>query len=205
MKSCIRKTGFISAVLAICLVSIAQADELKQRQQAAAQVTSQLLRQLGGALKKEMGSQGPSAAIDVCRDKAPQIAGDLSRRNGWRVTRVSQKPRNPMLGTPDAWEMSVLQEFEARAAKGEPYADMTFSEVVTEGGERFFRYMKPIATKPLCLSCHGSRDQIPQAVQARLETDYPFDKATGYRPGELRGAVSIKQPMDIALPKMGTH
>jgi hypothetical protein len=41
---------------------------------------------------------------------------------------------------------------------------------------------------------------IPAGVRAKLATEYPMDRATGYREGELRGAVSIKQPMDIPLP-----
>ena len=59
--------------------------------------------------------------------------------------------------------------------------------------------MKPIGTKPMCLTCHGDSKQIPQSVQARLDSVYPLDKAVGYSAGDLRGAVSIKQPMDIPL------
>jgi len=40
--------------------------------------SNKLLKQLGGALKKEMGSGGPGAAISVCRDLAPQISGQFS-------------------------------------------------------------------------------------------------------------------------------
>ena len=53
--------------------------------------SNKLLKQLGGALKKEMGSGGPGAAISVCRDLAPQISGQISRANGWRMTRVGTR------------------------------------------------------------------------------------------------------------------
>jgi hypothetical protein len=41
---------------------------------------------------------------------------------------------------------------------------------------------------------------VPEGVKAKLASDYPMDRARGYRVGELRGAVSIKQPMAIPLP-----
>ena len=101
---------------------------------------------------------------------------------------------------PDAWERNALSEFEKRASQGEPYQDMVSSEVVEEGGRRYYRFMKAIAVKPVCLVCHGDKAAIPEEVRAKLATEYPLDQATGYREGELRGAVSIKQPMDIPLP-----
>ncbi len=66
-------------------------------------------------------------------------------------------------------------------------------------GERYFRYMKAIGTQPVCLTCHGTSEQIPANVEEALATSYPFDQATGYSAGDIRGAVSIKQPLDIPL------
>lgn len=189
----------VSGLLAVIISSAAWSDEFGDRQQAARKVSGQLLQQLGGALKNELDKQGPEGAISVCRDVAPKIAGELSREHGWQVTRVSDNVRNPMLGMPDAWELKVLKDFRVRAGNGEKYPDMVFSEVVEEAGKAYFRFMKPIGTRPMCLSCHGSREQIPPAVQAKLNSDYPNDKAVGYKAGDLRGAVSIKQPMDIPL------
>jgi hypothetical protein len=69
---------------------------------------------------------------------------------------------------------------------------------VTEPQGRYFRYMKAIAVQPLCLTCHGSPDSIPDLVKARLADHYPHDRATGYALGQIRGAVSIKQSMEDA-------
>ena len=33
------------------------------------------------------------------------------------------------------------------------------------------------------------------AIKAKLNSEYPHDKATGYTLGMLRGAVSIKRPL----------
>lgn len=181
-------------------MSAAQAgDDVEQRQQRAAAATKSLAQQLGGALKKEMAAGGPAQAIGVCRDLAPKIAGELSRENGWRVTRVGTRVRNPLLGTPDAWEQQVLKDFQVRAAGGEAVADMSFSTVVEEPDGRYFRFMKAIPVQAACLNCHGPAEKIAAGVQEQLASHYPMDRAVGYREGELRGAMSIKQPLDLPL------
>ena len=45
---------------------------------------------------------------------------------------MSLKTRNPLLGTPDAWEQAVLAEFDRRAAAGEKPETLEYSETVTE-------------------------------------------------------------------------
>ncbi|MBE9559337.1 MAG: DUF3365 domain-containing protein [Proteobacteria bacterium] len=176
-------------------------DNQAQREQAAQEVAQQFMKQLGGHLKKEMKSNGPVAAVKVCKDVAPKIANELSLENGWRVTRVTTKTRNSMLGTPDQWELETLITFEARAKKGESYMTMTQSETVEEADKSYYRFMKPLAVQPVCLNCHGTSEQIPDTVKAELEKQYPYDQAKNYKIGDLRGAISIKQPMDIPLRK----
>jgi Protein of unknown function (DUF3365) len=157
-------------------------------------VAVSLMQQLGAELKKELATNGPDGAIKVCKNIAPELATKLSIEKGWRVTRVSLKTRNPLLGTADAWEQQALQEFDARAAKGEALDKMEFSATVTEPGGRYFRYMKALPVQPLCISCHGSDEQIPASVKATLTEYYPHDRAIGYQVGQIRGAISIKQP-----------
>ena len=161
----------------------------------ARRIASDLTQQLGARLRAELAQGGPDNAIAVCRDVAPQLAGRLSRESGARVARVSLKTRNPLLGTPDAWEQRALAEMDRRAAAGEKPETMEVTEVVDEPAGRYFRYLRAIPVQPLCLTCHGSPDTIPPAVQERLRTDYPHDRATGYSLGQIRGAVSIKRPL----------
>lgn len=72
---------------------------------------------------------------------------------------------------------------------------MTRSEVVMEPDGQYYRFMRPIALQPQCVLCHGLSEQIPEEIRNVLKRQYPFDAATGYKAGELRGAVSIKQPL----------
>ena len=166
-----------------------------EREQAAVKVTGAFMKELGEAMTREMTKGGPMEAIKVCAELAPEIANRLSRENGWRVTRVGTRVRNPLLGMPDAWEQHVLEGFTARAAKGETFAGMSHGEVVSEPGGQYYRFMKAIPLQPKCLLCHGPVETMPESIRTILKQHYPFDAATGYQAGDLRGAVSIKQPL----------
>jgi len=158
-------------------------------------VAGALVNELSAALREAATAHGPVGAITVCRDVAPALAGRLSREHGWQVSRVSLRPRNPLLGMPDAWEQDVLAGFERRAAAGEGLAAMEHAAIVEEPAGRYFRYMKALPLGPLCAGCHGPRDAMPEALRTTLASEYPHDEAVDYKVGELRGAVSIKRPL----------
>lgn len=157
-------------------------------------VAGKLVTQLGGRLKAEMTAHGPAAALSVCKIAAPEIAGILSQETGWKVGRVGTRVRNP-LNSPNAWQQAALDEFAKRMAGGEKLDGMESWKVVQEGGKPTLLYAKAIGVQPLCLTCHGGPDSIPDEVKVRLKADYPNDKAVGYRVGELRGAVVIARPL----------
>lgn len=154
----------------------------------------QLVKTLGGELTKDMKEIGPEAAIAVCKDKAPKIAGAIAAEKGVNVRRVTFKNRNPK-SVPDAWEAKVLKDFEQRLAAGASPATLDYSEVVTDGNAKTFRYMKALVIQEMCMTCHGTKETIPDAVKAKLAAEYPNDQATGYLPNMLRGAVSLKKAM----------
>ncbi len=192
-----RAVTIIATLLFAMTAAVAMAQEdLEERKSAAETASSTLIQELGRALKTSMANSGPEGAIEVCRDIAPGIANDLSLKNGWKVTRVGTRVRNSMMGIPDEWEQIGLKYFSEQIEAGTAPADLSYQDVVAEGGQRYFRFMKPIVTQPLCLSCHGPADALSPAIQAVLEQQYPHDKAINYAVGELRGAVSIKQPLE---------
>jgi hypothetical protein len=166
-----------------------QVDEMRN-------VAKALSTQLGGKLKEAMGTQGPVEAVSVCKQIAPQIANDLSKQTGWQVGRVGTRARNAQTGVPDAWQTKALAQFGQRIKQGEKPDTMEFAEVVTApSGKHELRYAKAIALQPMCVTCHGSAESIPDGVKARLQAEYPLDQATGYQVGDLRGAVVITRPL----------
>lgn len=157
-------------------------------------VAMQLVQTLGAAVQEEM-KKGPESTIGVCKDLAPAKTGELSRNTGWRITRVSLKVRNPLLGMPDAWDAAALTDFERRAAAGDDPASIEKFEVVKEGDRQYLRYIKAIAVQPACLGCHGAEAALAPEIKARLKGEYPHDQATGYSLGQIRGGLSVKRPL----------
>ena len=190
-----KKLLLISTTLLLAVSALPTlADDMAQYQEESRKIIKEFASQLGGELQKEMKENGPVAATKVCRNVAPTIASEVSRKNGWNVGRKSLKTRNAALGMPDAWEQKVLADFEKRMEKENP-ANMEFAEVVTEPQGKFFRYMKAIPVQDVCLKCHGSDDTVAPNVKDALKAEYPHDKATGYTLGQIRGGFSIKRPL----------
>ena len=188
------KTIRIALSLALALAAApAFADEDKMLSEARG-VASGIPPKLLSVLEEEIKKSGPEGAIGVCREKAPAMAKAASEQTGWAIRRVSLKNRNPK-AVPDAWEEAVLKDFDKRTAAGEKPTGLEKGEVVTVDGKKIYRYMKALPTQDICLQCHGTPDRISPAVQAKLKDLYPNDKAVGYAPAEIRGAITLKKPI----------
>lgn len=158
-------------------------------------VSGAFMQSLAGELQREMKAGGPVQAIGVCKDVAPRIASELSRQHGYKISRVSLKTRNPVLGTPDAWEQQQLAEFDRKAAAGADPKTLEASGVVDEPAGRYFRYVKAIPVAEVCVACHGPADKLAEPVRAKIAQDYPHDRALGYSVGQIRGAFTVKRPL----------
>lgn len=186
------KWNGIAAALAFALILPAQADDAAERAAASQAAIQNFASTLQGELVAAMQKGGPVEAIDVCKQRAPEIAAGISEDTGWSVGRTSLKLRNPE-NAPDEWERAVLQNFDDRLAAGTPAAELTHQEVVTEGDDTVFRFMRAIPTGGVCLTCHGS--ELGGDIQHALERLYPNDQATGYAEGQIRGAFTVIQRM----------
>lgn len=159
----------------------------------AAVVAGDLGARLKAELQAALAAGGPLAAIDTCHGKAMAIAVEQGESSGWDVGRTSLRVRNPD-NAPDAWERSVLESFAQRVAAGENPATLTAQKTVKVGDHHYFRYMQAIPTVEACTLCHGKA--ISPEVSARLNALYPDDRATGFAPGDLRGAFTLTRQVD---------
>jgi hypothetical protein len=180
----------LAIVCGLAVVCGAKADDAQQYTGEARGIAKQFFGTLKGELQGVMKQGGPVAAIGFCNIRAPQINSQVSYDVGWDVARTSLKPRNPK-NAPDAWEMAVLERFEARKAAGEDVKSMEHAEIVESDGQKVFRYMKAIPTAELCLTCHGS--EIPAEVATHLDQLYPKDTARGFKEGDIRGAFTLSK------------
>ncbi len=186
----------LTVVALVFPAAAADPPEMEQARRVAATVLGETKSVLEGALK----DGPPAAALRVCAS----VAQNMARRHeqqGWRVRRVSEKVRN-LADTPDAEELAVLQAWQEAHQAGRLAPAAERHEIVTEGGRRYVHYMKPIfIAGPVCLQCHGAPDKLAPGVADALKELYPRDQATGYAVGDLRGAVSVKIPIDGTGPQ----
>lgn len=181
-------TTLMWSVVWVTAVTAGQETEVLEARGLVKEFFVELKSQLSAAVK----AGGPVTAISVCNVTAPAIARNLAHRSGWEVGRTSLKQRNPA-NRPDAWETTILEEFEARKAAGEAVKGMEFSQVVADENGKYFRYMKAIPISEICLKCHGR--EIAPDVQDQLIKLYPGDQAKDYVLGDIRGAFTLSKPL----------
>ena len=194
MMPVVRWRHALPALAAVALVSCAApveppAAQLDEARAIAARVPTSLL----GVLMTELESKGAAGAIEVCRVKAPEMARNASAQTGWQIRRASLRPRTAT-GAPDGWERETLLEFDTKRAAGAETVTLERAQVVTEDGRQWVRYAKALPVQPLCLQCHGPADELGPGVAQKLAAHYPDDRAIGYTPGQIRGALFLKKP-----------
>jgi hypothetical protein len=160
-----------------------------------------LAQQLGSELKAEltraMIDDGPVGAISVCRDQAPAIAARLSAQSGATVGRTSHRVRNPA-NAPDGMQRVLLDQFANELASGKFQGPLEAAFEVNRGGQVERRYMRAIPMEGLCVTCHGK--VLAPELAAAIAAQYPADEATGFEPGQLRGAFTVTWPSSSPLP-----
>lgn len=145
-----------------------------------------LMESLGGQLKSAMESGGPVAAIKMCRQVAlPLTSATGESFDGVTIRRITLKPRNP-LNSPDPIDQRVLQ---LMATQSPP-------KVVIHREGAVIRYYQPLPVQEICLKCHGDVATFSKELVDVLAANYPGDRATGYAPGDLRGAIRV----DVSAP-----
>ena len=159
----------------------------------ARQVSAELAEKVRGLLLQEIEKGGFVSAVRVCSELAQQITLQFNARSGHTIRRVSLRYRNPQ-NIPDEYERQKLEAFDL--LNRQKKLEKEYFEIVkTQQGE-YLHYMRPLVAIPLCITCHGPKENIPTEVQTILAEKYPNDRATGFLVGDIRGAISVK----IALP-----
>jgi hypothetical protein len=157
-----------------------QIDHTPIPQDAAVSLIGSLTSTLIGELTATIEEQGPAQAIDICAKRAPVVGGELSAGE-YSVRRVGSRLRNAE-NAPTEAERGIMASLtpEAPIYDGEIDGRPVFMKGLFIPGE-------------LCLTCHGSEEQIPDEVKTALAERYPGDEATGYAIGDLRGAVIVER------------
>lgn len=146
------------------------------------------IKMLGGELKKNIKAKFKEdksglTAAKFCAEKATDIAKEVATKfpQGVSVRRVSTKNRNKA-NKADSIDTKVLAEFQKELD------NKTFvkkPKLVDVNGTK--RVYVPIIIKEACIKCHG--DNIDPKIASVIKEHYPNDKATGFKIGDLRGAM----------------
>ena len=119
--------------------------------------------------------------------KFEELAAEGADRTLFEIT----KPDGTILPT---------KEFEASSIVVEGTSGGNYGRGGNSESRVYFRYMRSITMPPLtvlpCLKCHGTYDDLGAGVAEALQTLYPYDQAMGYAPGQIRGAWTIKIPLN---------
>ena len=184
---------FPAFLLMICLSPTARSESAPKFVVEAREVVAQFQFELKSALVSSMKSGGPQQGVNVCKERAPEIAKDVSQKSGWRVRRTSLKTRNP-LNAPSSQEKEILQQFAEQAKAEKPIGKLEWWQESPE--ERV--YIKAIPMGSVCQICHG--ENIDPRLKETIVENYPADKATGFSVGEIRGAFVLDQTLEKSEP-----
>ena len=148
-------------------------------------IASQTFVALSTELQNAMKSGGPNKAIPYCNINALEITDSLSALHSCEIRRTSLKYRNPK-NAPDTTEIRILKLYETTAQHNQAL------NPIVEFGPNSIHYYQPILTGKICLNCHGTVGmEIQSEHDSLIRSLYPFDKAKGYKEGELRGMWSL--------------
>lgn len=154
-------------------------------------------KQLGGELKAQLvaaiEAEGPVGGVNVCAEVADDIAARVSEETGMSVGRTALRTRNKA-NEPDPWERQNLEDMRQMMAEVEGGVNLERIEVVERDGQPVFRWMAPIMMGDVCTTCHGA--DVSDDVLAVVAEHYPDDAATGFQPGELRGAFTVEKVLN---------
>jgi len=187
---------FLSAVVVTSLILLNCSDkeiEVTEDQREQMRTTAaDFMGKLKGILLNQVQTNGVASALDVCSDTAQVLTNKFGLQRGVFIKRISVKNRNTN-NIPDAYEQNALNSFQEMLRNNKLDGKTELAELVKEGEFTYLRYMKPILIQPECLNCHGSKNIMLEEVSNLIAERYPNDKALDYKPGDLRGAVSIKK------------
>ncbi len=161
-------------------------DELKEVVKTGKEASKLLLKTLGGNLKKHMKAGGPADALEFCATNAAALTAKVDEKlgKGVAIKRITLKPRNPA-NEAEGDERKVLEALQMLQD-----AHVKLPRHLIQKTASGYRYYKPLViNKKVCLKCHGT--QIDPALKKKIASFYPADKATGYKMGDLRGAVVV--------------
>ncbi len=181
------------AVLAACAPKpeMPAADDVRAARQAALAFDQRMTREIIARLDR--GDDVVAVWLSYA-DHAPDWGREISNAERVAFSRTALGVRNPA-NAPDDWERQQMEQMSFMLDAGVDAETMEIAEIVAEGDETVFRWMRPVLMGEACLACHG--ETIDGRVKLLLAQEYPLDEATGYAALQLGGAYSVRKVLRV--------
>jgi hypothetical protein len=138
-------------------------------------------------LTEKISKDGVENAIEFCHLNVKPIAKNAAdkRTANFEFGRTSHKIRNTD-NKPKEWMLSYLKQFE-----GKTKFDASKDTIIHLDENKKRIYLEPLFMEAKCLFCHG--ENVDQKIINKIKQIYPDDKATGFKLGEFRGFIWVKE------------
>lgn len=141
---------------------------------------------LSSELMAQMKEGGPAKAVPFCNVEAIPLTSELSEKYNVTIKRTTDKLRS-CDNDPSFKELEIINNYESQLAKNLELKPVV--EIDSLGKKHFYA---PIIIQAKCLVCHGKvNETMTVKTDSIIKSIYPFDIATGYSEGDLRGIWSI--------------
>lgn len=162
-------------------------------------ISSEAQNQLISNLKKAIEEKGVEGAIGFCNVEATPILNEVGEKYGINIRRASNRFRNPQ-DKPTEDEKPILEAYEYNIENGLS-TDPNIQKI--DQGETYLYTKAIVIPGAFCLSCHGDpTSEIGAKTLEAIKSNYPSDKATGHKVGDLRGMWSLKIPKKEVVKRM---
>jgi hypothetical protein len=188
-------TGFAALVLLTACAPQPEKPDPKDvlaARQAGLSFGIRMQHEISGRLER---GEDPVAVYLAYADNVPGWGKEISDKAKFDFTRTALGVRNPA-NEPDDWERRKMEEFSFLTDAGVDPETLEAAEIVQEGDEKVFRWMRPMQMDEPCMACHG--EQIGDKVRLLLGQEYPLDAATGYSEGQIGGAYSVRKVLSVS-------
>ncbi len=154
-------------------------------EQEAALLSKDLKQNLVKNLTDKMQQDGTIPALEFCHINVSALAKTAAgeRMANLEFGRTSHKVRNPKNAAAE-WMLPYLDQFKVTNIKSPA------KPVVHQFKDGKKAYLDPLYVGPQCMTCHGSP---AKELSAKVMALYPEDKAVGFKLGEFRGMIWIKE------------
>lgn len=150
------------------------------------EISKASFNELSSQLMAQMKEGGPVKAIPFCKLEAKGILQELSEKYDAQVKRSSDLLRSCKI-EPTERELEVIYAYKDSLSKNKDLKPIV--EIDTDQKKHFYA---PIIVQAKCLVCHGEVNKtMAVSTDSIIKSYYPFDIATGYKEGDVRGVWSI--------------